>query len=407
MSFLKRALCAIRYYKRNTLLLFLIFTILFTMILSGLCIREASIETARRTGIEVGGTVLIDVKKTEEGPAPALSLESGEKIAVHPAVREARLLSSVPANARSGFAARPSWFEDAEKRPHDITLRGCSSTHPILRTDSHMLRGSRPKAGDRGYAVIHSSIAESSNVEVGDTITVAASETGGEEIELTVTGIYTRDSNYHYGDPEEYIENQVFVDLETVAAISGDTGLTGGEFVMRDPADIPQLLADIEEMGLPDRASFGMIALDGDYRKIALSMDSIVAVASLVFWAAILLGAVLLTALVMISLSSREFEIGVLLSMGEGRWRVILQLYIETLAPVLLGVTAGALISYQTAAYAADMLGASARGIEVGIEGRAVGIVYLCGVGLALLASCVTAYKVLRFKPKKLLMALE
>ncbi len=83
MSFFTRALRAIRYYKRNTLLLFIIFSILFALVLSGLCIREASIETARRTGIEVGGSVLVDAK--EQG-AGGLSLESAQKMAAHPAV---------------------------------------------------------------------------------------------------------------------------------------------------------------------------------------------------------------------------------------------------------------------------------------------------------------------------------
>lgn len=409
MSFFKRALCAIRYYKRNTLLLFLIFTILFTLILSGLCVRQASISTARQTGIEIGGTVLIDTKPSEEG-APGLTLESAEKIAAHPAVQQGVFKSAVKANARKTLWPMKSWDENAPEMPHNITLLGSNLVHPALRSEYRITQGRRPKPGDKGYAVISSYIctAGMKEIQVGDTVYIAASQDTEEEIELTVIGMFDGGSGqYRYGDPAGYPANTIFVDLETVAAISGTSALQGGEFVIHDPAEIPSFLSDIEAMALPDRDRFGMIALDGEYRKIALSMDSIVAVASLVFWAAIALGAILLTALVMISLSSREFEIGVLLSMGEGRGKVILQLGIETLVPVLLGVTAGALLSGRAAVYAADMLGATARGIEVGIEGWAIGAVYLCGIGLAMLASCVTAYKILRFKPKKLMMAIE
>lgn len=410
MSFFKRALCAIRYYKRNTLLLFLIFTILFTLILSGLCVRQASIDTARQTGIEIGGTVLIDTKASEEG-APGLTLESAEKIAAHPAVRQGVFKSAVKANARKTLWPMKSWDETAPEMPHDITLLGSNLVHPMLRADCRITQGRRPKPGDKGYAVISSyiSTAGMKEIQVGDTVYIAASRDAEEEIGLTVIGMFDGggDDRYRYGDPAGYSANTIFVDLETVAAISGTSALQGGEFAMHDPAEIPSFLSDVEAMALPDRDQFGMIALDGEYRKIALSMDSIVAVASLVFWAAIALGAILLTALVMISLSSREFEIGVLLSMGEGRGKVILQLGIETLVPVLLGVTVGALLSGRAAVYAADMLGATARGVEVGVEGWAIGAVYLCGIGLAMLASCVTAYKILRFKPKKLMMAIE
>ena len=408
MSFLKRALCAIRYYKRNTLLLFLIFTILFSLVLSGLCIRQASVDTARRTGIEVGGSVLVNCK---DPSAKALSLESAEKLATHPAVKEARLTSSTTASSRKGLSPLRSQFEDVPDGPHDITLLGSNGVHPTLLEDCFITAGARPKEGEKGYAVLNKYMMDSSflGLAVGDVITIAPEKEGEGAIDLTVIGFYTGagGSSFHYGSPEEYTENQIFTDLETVAAISGNTGVQAGEFIMHDPAEIPAFLADVEAMGLPDRDAFGMIPLDGDYRKIALSMDSIVGVSTLIFWAAIALGAILLTALVMLSLSSREFEIGVLLSMGEGRWKVIFQLAVETLVPVLLGVTAGAAVSTWTAAFAADMLGASRRGVEVGVGGQAVAAVYLCGVALALLASCVTAYKVLRFQPKKLLLTVE
>lgn len=404
MSFFTRALRAIRYYKRNTLLLFIIFSILFALVLSGLCIREASIETARRTGIEVGGSVLVDAK--EQG-AGGLSLESAQKMAAHPAVREALFSSTIAASSWKGFSGVPSFFEDVLPGDHDITLMGANGAHPILQNDCTMVSGARPKAGDKGFVVIHEAIASQNFVEVGDVISVAPEKGGKDAVELTVTGVYTRGEYYHYGSPEGYVENTLFTDLETVAAIRGNTGLQGVQLIVYDPADIPGFLSDIEAMALPDRDSFGIVPLDGEYRKISLSMDSIVAVASLVFWVAMALGAILLIALVMLSLSSREFEIGVLLSMGEVRGKVILQLALETLVPVLLGATAGVLLSGQTAAFAAKLLGAAEKGIEVGIEGRAIGLVYLCGMGLMLLASCVTAFKVLRFQPKKLLMAVE
>ena len=57
--------------------------------------------------------------------------------------------------------------------------------------------------------------------------------------------------------------------------------------------------------------------------------------------------------------------------------------------------------------YLGGLLGAGERGVEVRLEAFPVLLMYLCGIGLTLVASCVTAYKVLRYQPKKILMAME
>lgn len=402
MPFLKRALRAIVYYKKNTLLLFLIFTILFSLVLSGLCIRNASQEATRRTGLAIGGSVLVQ-SMGDNAQASALTLESAQKAANHPAVRDYAFVGQVLACAADFRGMGPA-FEDITAGDYDLTLKGSNGLHPELRDDCRLIEGG---IGETGYAVVNQWLADANGLSIGDTITVAANRAGGSPVELAVTGVYYRNTGYHYGETEQYAENMIFTDLGTLEKLGGGGLLQWAEYTVTDPADIPGFMADMEGMAFPEREGLGFIALDGDYRKVAMSMETLVNVATLIFAAAIVLGVVLLSAMVMLSLSSREYEIGVLLSMGEGRWKVIAQLAVETLLPVLLGVTAGVLASGQTAAVAGDLLGASQKGVEVGVGGPAIGLVYLCGVATALLASCVTAYKVLRFQPKKLLMSIE
>lgn len=403
MKFTHRAWRALCHYKRNTLLLFFIFTILFSLILSGLCVRNASLETTRQMGIEIGGVLQVEARSGKESKR-LLSRESAERIASQETVTEANFFTSVAACADGAMAPQ---FEDVEVKEQNITLRGANGAHPELLEDCRMLDGARPKPEDKGFAVIHSWMEEKFDLHPGDTLSVRSDKAGTRQTELTVIGVYYRDVGYHYGLPEEYVENTIFTDLETVALISGDPGLEGASYTVYDPSRMPELLENIEEMALPEREDLLLVALDGDYQKIALAMESIVTVAGLIFWAALFLGAVLLLALVMISLSAREFEIGVLLSMGESQGKVIGQLVLETLVPVLLGITAGVLVSRYTAALTAELLGAAKHGVEVRLGGDAVALVYLCGIGLTLLAFLVTSYKVLRFQPKKLMMSMQ
>lgn len=100
------------------------------------------------------------------------------------------------------------------------------------------------------------------------------------------------------------------------------------------------------------------------------------------------------------------FEIGVLLSMGETKGRIMLQMTTESLLPVLLAITAGTVISFPLAGVIRDSIDLSA-GVTVAVGGKQIGLLYLCGIVLTLLSSLVMVYKIVRYQPKKILMDTE
>lgn len=53
----------------------------------------------------------------------------------------------------------------------------------------------------------------------------------------------------------------------------------------------------------------------------------------------IIVGAVILSLILVLNLKGRKFEIGVLLSLGEQKAKVILQMALETLIPVIIAFT--------------------------------------------------------------------
>ena len=408
MNFLKRAFRGVWYYKKNSLLLILIFTILSTLILSGMCIRLASQESAHQMALEIGGSVLVQGKDLPESPKEGnrLSLESSGRLAQLDPVTETLQVSHTLACAQDFRHQKPQ-FDDVPDGDYNLTLMGADGEHPDLRDLYRLLEGRKPQSGDGHVAVVHQWLAEENGWEMGDHITVSSQLDGGTQVELEVIGVYVRNVGYRYGAVCQYVENTIYTDLATVQEISGSTDLRMAEYIVEDPARIPEFLQAAEALELPERDQLNVVPMDGEYRKIAMSLDSLVNIATLIFAASILLGAVILTALVMISLGDREFEIGVLLSMGENKGKIVLQLVLENLLSVLLAVTAGVAVSTWATGFLGGLLGAAERGIQVGLEPYPVLLVYLCGIGLTLLASCVTAYKVCTYQPKKMLMAIE
>ncbi len=81
------------------------------------------------------------------------------------------------------------------------------------------------------------------------------------------------------------------------------------------------------------------------YRSMQKAIDSMTKLAAIMFAASILMGAVVLVMMLMINLKDREFELGVLLSMGENKAKIIGQMMLESLFPVLCAMTAAVFCS--------------------------------------------------------------
>ena len=78
------------------------------------------------------------------------------------------------------------------------------------------------------------------------------------------------------------------------------------------------------------------------------------------------------------NLRDRMFEIGILLSVGETKMRIMLQMLMESFCPVLLAITAGVIFSYPLAnviKIAVDL----SNGVQAAIKTQQIIILYLCG----------------------------
>lgn len=103
------------------------------------------------------------------------------------------------------------------------------------------------------------------------------------------------------------------------------------------------------------------------------------------------------------NLRDRMFEIGILLSVGETKMRIMLQMLMEIFLPGIAGNYSGGNFSYPLAnviKIAVDL----SNGVQAAIKTQQIIILYLCGMGVVLASSMVMVYQIVRYQPKKILM---
>ena len=126
------------------------------------------------------------------------------------------------------------------------------------------------------------------------------------------------------------------------------------------------------------------------YKAVADSLKSLAGISNLMVIVSVILGTIM-------------FEICILLSVGETKMRIMLQMLMESFCPVLLAITAGVIFSYPLAnviKIAVDL----SNGVQAAIKTQQIIILYLCGMGVVLASSMVMEYQIVRYQPKKILM---
>ena len=413
MNYFKRVFRSIFYHKRNVILLFVVFLILSTLILSGLCIRAASDKSAEQIRQNIGGTITMTndyLTSDKLNGTNAIPLEKVNKIAEFSQVKSANVgvvTGAFPLNftavffdeQKTEFAELPSLFVYGDTS----TVLNSNFSKGNIELDS----GRLITADDKKKVVISKALAVANSLSISDNIILKSAYTDS-EVKLEIIGLFTSIEQSDYTDePYNNYENQIFTDINTVLALNGNDYVNYAIFSVNDPVKIDEIVEMAE--ALPRMGEWDGVTKytknNSDYRKMAEALNGMNGTTMIMVVASIIMGAVILTLLTVISLKERDFEIGVLLSMGEIKWKIVTQLILESLIPVLLAVTGAVFISSIAAQEIGNMIGAS--DMTVVVDSSSILLMYLCGVALTLIASSVTVYKVVFYQPKKILMAME
>ena len=234
---------------------------------------------------------------------------------------------------------------------------------------------------DKNVVIIEEALAEQNELIVGDIFTVT---TGSEEdsnlisVNLEVVGIYTTSAPYNEMasmvlSTSPY--NKMYVPYTVASELKGEEYMGTVDsvvFHLTDPIYVEDFIEEAESNSSIDFNLFSLTQLGGDYEAMMGPIENVASFSQTTLVLMIVFGGLILTLIIMLSIKDRMNEIGILLSLGEHKSKVILQLLTEVLIVLVLALGVSSVVGESVSEIISDQL--IANELSVTEDGAVPGI---------------------------------
>lgn len=376
MNFIKRAWLSTKAKKGHSVILFLVFSAILIFVLAGLTIQNASNQSLVQARQEMGGTVTLSVNReaTMKKAAASDSASSGSNGKIDPGSFKATPVSLDQANLITGLDHVKSYNYLSE------TSAGAENFKPISSSNSTS-SGAAPSQGPMDYGmnnmgvagdltvegvlstenlsdfttgtntftegngitaddvntndvVIESSLADANNLKTGDTITISSPTDSTKTYNLTIKGVYkttaTTDpmaQNFSFLNAS----NKIYVSYTLANELKGSDYSNAVDSVvinLDDPQNMDAYVTAAKATGL-DTETYSLQTDTALYEQMISPLENVANFAQKIVILVAVAGVIILSLIVIMSIRERKFEMGVLLSLGESRWKLVAQFFIE------------------------------------------------------------------------------
>jgi putative ABC transport system permease protein len=197
--------------------------------------------------------------------------------------------------------------------------------------------------------LISEEFAGKNNLSVGDVIDLT-SNADKQTYSFEIIGIFKGASSF--------MTDQMYSSLESAKKLAGtqsdDSSAASISFRLKDPMDIETFI-DRHMKQMPNDY-ITLYASDNEYKTLTRPLDLITTVISILLVVVFAAGAIIMLAITTIFVRDRKFEIGLLLSSGEGKLKILSQFVLEILLVSILAFTVAAAASRLSADYTASWI---------------------------------------------------
>ncbi|MED1023755.1 ABC transporter permease [Bacillus mycoides] len=471
MNFIKRAILSMKKRIGTSLILMAVFLIVTNLVLAGFTIQNASKKAADAARKKLGADVTLGLdfdklgqqaRETGEMPKPPkLNTKEADQLAKSKHVKDYNYITNNFGIA-DGFKLVGASEGEGEGKGSVAMVGGSGSGSEIDMNSSLMIEGVRKtllqesfKNGkskivdgkpiteqmqDQNIALMEKRLAEQNNLKVGDKVKVQSGDKK-ETLEIEIIGIYETNEQPMGQNPPPMMNpaNKLYMPYSTLKKLETDEGMSSSiqvVYLLNDPQDIDAFKKEAKKSDI-DFNYFKLDAHDSLYKQMIGPIENISSTSQMIIYMVSIAGAIILGLIIMLSIKARRKEMGILLSIGEKKWKLMAQFVVEVVCIAILAfglsLTTGAKVSQfvgdnllsseiATASEETDtsqnstVMVAGPGGslqdqkkepidkIDVSVTGEDVGKMGGIGLAIAILATLLPALSILRLNPKQILL---
>lgn len=364
MRVLKHAFLSLLRKPTKAIMIFIILLVVFGLVFTGVIIQNSIAKSKEFVRMELGAIVELkpDYIKAMNDQLDnfeqlSLSWSLATEIAKDPAVKNLYISEMTSATSAS--------LESAQKEGVGVRMAGTSSggsafmllgSNELIPLEFEqgnlkLATGRHRSIEDQGLdtLLLAEEFASKNNLSLGDQVELT-STVDNQPYSFEVIGIFT---GY-----ESFGVDQMYASLESVKKLSGTVGeeedASSINFVLHDPLEVDAFIARHENK-MPSEY-IQLYASDSEFVTLTRPLDLMATITTLLLWVVFVAGAIIMIAIVTIFIRDRKFEIGLLLSSGESKLKIISQFVLEIMVVSCLAFILAAGTSQFTSGYAANWI---------------------------------------------------
>ncbi|MGF9853281.1 ABC transporter permease [Bacillus paramobilis] len=474
MNFMKRAILSLKKRIGTSLILMAVFLIVTNLVLSGFTIQNASKKAADAARKKLGADVTLGLdfdklgqkaQETGEMPKPPqLDTKETDQLAKSKYVKDYNYIANTfgISDGLKLVGASEGEEEGKGKVGMAAVRGGSSSGTEIDMNASFMIEGVRKTAlqesfkngkskiidgkpiteqmKDQNVALIEKRLAELNNLKVGDKVKVQSGDKK-ETLEIEIIGIYETNEQAmgQQAPPIMDPANKLYMPHSTMKKLEVDQGISSVQvvYLLNDPQYIDAFKKEAKKSNI-DFNYYKLDAHDSLYKQMIGPIENISSTSQMIIYIVSIAGAIILGLIIMLSIKGRRKEMGILLSIGEKKWKLMAQFVVEVVCVAILAfglsITTGAKVSQYigdnllsneiaTTSEETDTMrnnstvmmsgpGGTLQNqkedpidkIDVSVTGEDVGKMGGIGLAIAIIATLLPALSILRLNPKQILL---
>ncbi len=418
MNFIKRAVKSIVYRKTNAILMLLIYAVMSVLVLSGITTYFGANQYAEEAKSEIRASVQVTnshrIQSTVRGDNTvpiSLAKELANSELVHNGQFDVNLKTLAIPN---GFDV---YMSDIQKTDYkdwaNITVSGIEDTtkhEDFLEETQVLMFGRHLEKGDTNQCIVSLNTMQANGFVLGDTIEIIgflASNDGisyTDPISLEIVGSYTSSQASQQSDsPDFNFENQIYTSVDTAMLIDNNDKIHRANYVLTDPTSgeefEKQALVTINDLGL--EGDYEFLVDNTDYLRVSLSTGTAVSISEALVVMSVVMATTILSLLVISNLNDRGFEIGILMSLGENRFKIAMQMIVENVVIIIGAITLSLAFGGMITENVSNVI--SSHELDIVVNEVVVSLLYACGIGIALAVSLIAVYRIVMYKPREIL----